>query len=354
MDEMKRRDFLKAMGLGAGTLALGNPMWAYAQSGKTLTVGSASNARPIYGLALYYASQKILKPEMSIAVQEKTFSGFVPSFAAMARGDVNFSYQTLPALTRAIKEKFAVKGFLGYVEQFVFSMVARSDIKSLDDLVVLIKQRAKTGNKIKIASHSPVSQAHIAVLVILREKGIDTDKDVEIVFISGSPRRLAALKANSIDATVISTSRAIEKAMQGQISVLANMSDFAPQQSVMIWMAGEKFLNERPDDVLLLSKALIRSFRDMYKVDLDELTEFALKQKPYSKFKPPKAIRETIKQAREMKLWPVDGGISEQKITTAQKFLVDTGFMKKGNILPVEQLVTTEFRDKAIKELGPA
>ena len=72
------------------------------------------------------------------------------------------------------------------------------------------------------------------------------------------------------------------------------------------------------------------------------------------KFNPASAVRETIKVARELKLWPVDGGITEKNITAAQKFLVEIKFMKPGNVLPIGQLVTTKFRDQALKELGPA
>ena len=349
-----RRDFLKTLGLGVGALTLGDPRWLYAQAKKTITIGTASNARPIYGLALYSASERILKPELGISLNEKIFKGFIPSFAAMVRGDVDLSYQTLPALTRAIKENFAVKGFLGYVEQFVFSMVARSEIKSLDELVSTIKKRARSEKKIKIASHSPSSQAHIAINEILRAKGIDPKKDVEIIFLSGTPRRLAALKAKSIDATVISTSRAIESAMRGEVSILAKMSDFAPKQSVIIWVAGEETLAKRSEDVLKVTKALIRSYRQMYTQNLKELAAFAVKQKPYSKIKPPEAVREAVKAAREMKLWPADGGISDESIKTAQNFLVESGFMKPDNVLPVDQLITPKFRDQALKELGPA
>lgn len=353
-EEIKRRDFLRALGLGVGTLALGDPQWLYAQTGKAITIGTASNARPIYGLALYYASEKILKPEMGIALKERTFKGFVPSFAAMVRGDVDYSYQTLPALTRAIREKFLVKGFLGYVQQFVFYMIARPDIKSLDDLVSIIKQKAKTGKKIKIASHSPSSQAQITLNRILGEKGVDTKTEVEIVFLSGSPRRLAALKAKSIDATVISATRAEEKAMRGEINILAKMSEFAPKQTVMIWVATEERLSKQAKEVQLFTKAMMQSYRKMYTLDLDELTEFAVRQKPYSKIKPAKAVRETIKAAREMKLWPVNGGITKEDITTAQKFLVEVKFMKPKTMLPIDRLVAPKFQDQALKELGPA
>lgn len=349
-----RRDFLRTLGLGVGALTMGDADWLYAQANKTITIGTASNARPIYGLALYSASEHILKPELGITLDEKIFKGFIPSFAAMVRGDVDLSYQTIPALTRAIKENFAVKGFLGYVAQFVFYMVARPDIKSLDELVAIIKKRAKGDKKIKIASHSPSSQAHIAIIEILGKEGIDPKKDVEIIFLSGTPRRLAALKAKSIDATVVSTSRAIQSAMKGEVSILAKMSDFAPHQSVILWVAGEETLAKRSEDVLNVTKALIRSYREMYKEDLKKLAAFAAKQKPYSKITPPAALQETIKAAREMKLWPVDGGMTNESIKTAQDFLVESGFMKSANVLPVDQLITPKFRDQALKELGPA
>ncbi|MFQ5904608.1 MAG: ABC transporter substrate-binding protein, partial [Candidatus Binatia bacterium] len=311
-------------------------------------------ARAIFNLAQYYASEKVLKPEMGITIKDKTFRGFVPSFAALVKGEVNYSYQTLPALSRAIKEKFPVKGFLGYAQQFVFYMVAPLEIKNLDDLVSRIKQRAKSGKKIKIASHSPASMSQITINMILRKKGVDPKTDVEIVFLRGTPKRLAALKAKNVDATVIFASRSIENALRGEINILAKMSDFAPIQTATLWVATEETLNKRPKEVQLFTNAMLRSYRDLYKRDLDELAEFAVTQKPWRKFKPVKAVRETIKASQEMKLWPVSGGITKENITTAQKFLVQTKFMKPENVLAIDQLVTPKFRDQALKELGPA
>jgi ABC-type nitrate/sulfonate/bicarbonate transport system substrate-binding protein len=351
---LKRRDFLKGLGLGVGAVALGGSSWAYAQTGKEMIIGKPSPAHPIYELARYFAREKILKPEMGIALKEKMFRGFVPSFAALVKGEVNYSYQTLPSFSRAIKEKFPVKGFLDYAQQYVFYMVAPANIKTMDDLVARIKQGAKSGKKIKIASHSPSSQAHIAINTILREKGVDLKMDVEIVFLKGTPKRVAALKAKSVDATVIFASRAIESAMRGDLNILAKMPDFAPKQSLNTWVATEETLNKRSKEVQLFTNTMVRSYREMYKRDLDELADFAVMQKPWRKFKPVRAVRETIKAAREMELWPVNGGITKESITTAQKFLVETKFMKPENVLPIDQLVTTKFRDQALKELGPA
>ena len=132
------------------------------------------------------------------------------------------------------------------------------------------------------------------------------------------------------------------------------MSEFAPKQAVIIWVATEERLSKRAKEVQLFTKAMVQSYREMYKLDLDELADFAVSQKPYSKFKPVKAIRETIKAAREMKLWPVNGGITKEDITTAQKFLVETKFMKPETMLPIDRLVTPKFQDQALKELSPA
>ena len=34
---LKRRDFLKGLGLGVGAVYLGDPLWTYAQTGKDIT-----------------------------------------------------------------------------------------------------------------------------------------------------------------------------------------------------------------------------------------------------------------------------------------------------------------------------
>jgi hypothetical protein len=59
---LKRRDFLKGLGLGVGAVALGGSSWAYAQTGKEMIIGKPSPAHPIYELARYFAREKILKP----------------------------------------------------------------------------------------------------------------------------------------------------------------------------------------------------------------------------------------------------------------------------------------------------
>ena len=349
---LKRRDFIKGLGLGVGAFALGSPQWVFAQKRK-MFVAAPSPARSIFNLPQYYAAEKIL-PEMGINLQVKTFRGFVPSFAGLMKGEVQAAYQTLPSLTRAIKENFAVKGFLGYAQQFVFYMVAPPEIKTMDALVSRIKEKAKSGKRMKIASHSPASMTQITIEMTLKKNGIDPKKDVEIIFLAGTPKRVAALKAKNVGATVIFVSRAIEGQMRGDLNILARMADFAPQQSGTVWVATEETLQKRPEEIQAFATAMLRGYRDMYKLDLNELAEFAQTQKPWRKFNPASAVRETIKVARELKLWPVDGGITEKNITAAQKFLVGIKFMKPGNVLPIGQLVTTKFRDQALKKLGPA
>ncbi len=142
--------------------------------------------------------------------------------------------------------------------------------------------------------------------------------------------------------------------MRGEASILAKSSDVAPKQSVLIWTATEETLSKRPKEVQLFTNAMVRAYREMYKRDLDELADFAVSQKPWRKFNPVKAVRETIKAAREMELWPVNGGITRESVTTAQKFLVEAKFMKPDAALPVDQIVTFKFREQALKELGPA
>jgi ABC-type nitrate/sulfonate/bicarbonate transport system substrate-binding protein len=233
-------------------------------------------------------------------------------------------------------------------------MIAAPDIHNLDELVSRIKQGVKSGKKVKIASHTPSSQAHMTINRILREKGVDPKTEVEISFVPSTPKRVAAMKAKIVDATVIFASRAIESAMRGEFNIVAKMPDFAPKQALNIWVATEETINKRPEEVQLFTNAMLRSYREMYRRDLDELAEFAIAQKPWKKFNPAKAVRETIKEAREMELWPVNGGVAKEDITTAQKFLVETKFMKSDNVLPVDQLVTPKFQKRALKELGPA
>ena len=43
---LKRRDFLKSLGIGVGAVAIGIPQWLYGQAGKNILIGALSPARP--------------------------------------------------------------------------------------------------------------------------------------------------------------------------------------------------------------------------------------------------------------------------------------------------------------------
>ena len=101
----------------------------------------------------------------------------------------------------------------GFLNQLIYRLVARPEIKTIADL---------KGKRVAVSRFG--AGADRATRFLLTKLGFNPEKDVVLVQVGGAPTRLAALAANSIDATIVEPPDH-KKAQEAGMRVLANMEE---------------------------------------------------------------------------------------------------------------------------------
>lgn len=101
----------------------------------------------------------------------------------------------------------------GFLNQLIYRLVARPEIKAIADL---------KGKRVGVSRFG--AGADRATRFLLAKFGFNPEKDVVLVQVGGAPTRLAALAANSIDATIVEPPDH-KKAQEAGMRVLANMEE---------------------------------------------------------------------------------------------------------------------------------
>lgn len=126
----------------------------------------------------------------------------------IAFGEMTGSLMSAPKLQGA--DLVMVAGFLN---QLLYRLVARPEIKSVADL---------KGKRVGVSRFG--AGADRATRLLLTKLGFNPGTDVVLLQIGGAPTRLAALSANSIDATTVEPPDD-QKAQAAGMKVLANMEE---------------------------------------------------------------------------------------------------------------------------------
>jgi ABC-type nitrate/sulfonate/bicarbonate transport system substrate-binding protein len=101
----------------------------------------------------------------------------------------------------------------GFLNQLIYRLVARPEIKTTAEL---------KGQRVAVSRFG--AGADRATRFLLTKLGFNPEKDVVLVQVGGAPTRLAALAANSIDATIVEPPDH-KKAQEAGMRVLANMEE---------------------------------------------------------------------------------------------------------------------------------
>jgi ABC-type nitrate/sulfonate/bicarbonate transport system substrate-binding protein len=126
----------------------------------------------------------------------------------IAFGQMTGSLMSAPKLQGA--DLVMVAGFLNHL---IYRLIARPEIKTVADL---------KGKRIGVSRFG--AGADRATRLLLSKLGYQPEKDVTLIQIGGAPTRLAALVANSIDATIVEAPDH-KKAQELGMRVLANMEE---------------------------------------------------------------------------------------------------------------------------------
>ena len=132
---------------------------------------------------------------------------------ALIAGNIDYGEMTGSLMAAPKLQGADLVMIAGFLNQLIYRLVTRPDIKMIADL---------KGKRVGVSRFG--AGADRATRFLLTKLGFNPEKDVVLVQLGGAPTRLAALTANSIDATIVEPPDH-KKAQEAGMRVLANMEE---------------------------------------------------------------------------------------------------------------------------------
>lgn len=283
----------------------------------------------------------LLREEEDVLVNYKGFKGGPDLLAAMHKGDVDignvWSSFVFSAITQGENVKAIAKGSWGASE---FVMVARKDIETSGDL------KGK-----RIAHHGFRSLTETCVELILNKIGL-THADVNVVMIPGTDKRVAALLAGQIDATLLWSERAYGLVREHpDFRIVGSMADYFPTIDGYYFFAAEDFLEKNSDITYLCVKYIVKSARRLYKMTSEEIADFALREYIPSQYEcNPQDLSATFRHYMSNREWDENGGLTNESFHSTASFFLRNGIIEKP--ISFQRACDRSALDDVLEELG--
>ena len=307
---------------------------------KTIYFGSGATpgSPEAYLLPLFTAGRANLKTA-GYDLQYTSLSNDEVVSASIDRGRIDVALQSMVGLQRAAKAGLKMKWILTNETQNTFVLVVKKDVTDLKQL------KGK-----KIGSQDATSLATAAIPGIFGAAGLQP-ADYSVVYLAGSAARAAALEAGSMDASMMLYSIATQlgKKTNGAWKVWGGGATGAPAAMWEGFVASESFRSNKTAATAFV-KAMLAAWKDFYAADATKLAKdaIALELNELQGFEEETGAAD-LKLYQTMKLFPTDGGLSQDLFTRMMDTLVAVNQLKKEDIVPYASAVDDTFLKEATK-----
>ena len=226
-------------------LVVGSAAESEAAETRYVNIGWTSGAN-WSALPVKTAAERGFFEKEGLKVRLIQFQGTNLMLTALLAGEVDY-ITILPFIAGAAVRGLPVKIVAAAVKSSGYAIVSKPEIDTL---------KALKGKRVAINSFG--SSADFAIYMALSRSGLDPNKDVTLLAVSGSPdARFAALVGGSVDATVVNSPfeyRAEQKGFKTLVSV-REMAEFVriPVTGVSV---AQKKIDKDPDEIVRLLKAV--------------------------------------------------------------------------------------------------
>jgi NitT/TauT family transport system substrate-binding protein len=166
---------------------------------------------------------------------------------ALATGDVDYC-QLFGAVVGGAIAGLPVRVVAGYLDNWPMTLIAQPELKSLKDL---------KGKTLGISSFGATPD--VGARMMIKQAGIDPDKEIKILALGSDAARLTALKQRVVDVVVISPPADTQMEKQG-FRILARAYELFSFPYLGLGTHARK-IKERPDEIRRVIKATIRANR---------------------------------------------------------------------------------------------
>jgi NitT/TauT family transport system substrate-binding protein len=138
-----------------------------------------------------------------------------------------------------------------HMDKFPYSLIVKPSIKRTEDL---------KGSKLAISRFGSASEAGLRVS--LQKLGLNADKDVAILQVGGQTSRLAALKAGTVDGTVVipPLSGAAQRLGYNVLFSMTKLGISYPQEGIVV---SRQYLSSHRETVIRFLKAFLEAVKEL-------------------------------------------------------------------------------------------
>lgn len=200
-------------------------------------------------LPLYLAEDEGFLKQEGLDAKIIAFRGGSALVKAMIGGNVDIGLTSLAGVNVGIAAKQPLKVFYAGFNMAIFDWYATPKIKSMKDV---------KGTKWGISRYG--SSTDFLTRYALTARGLDPNKDVQIIQGGRSSTRLAAQKAGQLDVNIFIAPETFMAADMGYNRIL-RQTDLAADYPFHVYFAKENFIAKNPNTIIALLRAHVRGVR---------------------------------------------------------------------------------------------
>jgi NitT/TauT family transport system substrate-binding protein len=169
------------------------------------------------------------------------------SVTALSTGDIDYT-MVFASVVRGALRGMPMRVVASYMDSSTHLLIARPEYKNIRDL---------KGKILAVSTYGATSD--VAARMMMKQGGIDPEKELKIIPLGGERSRYAALKEGIVDVAVLSPPTDTE----AQRSGLRVLSRFFEHFKLPFTGVGTnlKKLKEKPDEVKRIARAMLKSNR---------------------------------------------------------------------------------------------
>lgn len=276
----------------------------------TIFLGTGTTEAEPYLVPFLTIGRDILA-EQGIAVEYIALSSDEAVQAALDRGRVDVAVQSALGLQRALSAGLTGKFITGLQQHNSFVLVVPADVTDLSQLAGM-----------RVGIEDPTSLSVTVAEVLIREQGgLEPGEDYELVALSGSSNRAAAMQSGSLDASVLFRAVGASLEAEGDFRIHGGLWDVLDP---MIWegiAASDEFIANTELAEAFVS-AMIETHRQFYESDPTALAE---RKDEYPETEPLglEGLIGDFELWQEIELFPTDGGVTQEAYDGITQFLID-------------------------------
>ncbi len=256
--------------------------------------------------------------------------------AAIDRGRIDVALLSMVGAQRAIKAGLHMKWVLTNETQNTFVLVVHKDVNDLKQL------KGK-----KIGAQDATSLSTAAVPGILGPAGL-TLNDYTISYLAGSSNRAAALSSGSLDASMLLytiAAQLIDKS-NGEFKIWGGGAASGPPMDWEGFVMSDGFRQSQGGKDFVA--AMLDAYAKFYDGDPAAMAKEAVALPELTGLEEESAAAD-LKLYQDIKLFPLDGGLSKDLFTPMIDTLKSVNQLKEADVVPYEDVVDTSLVDAAKK-----